>query len=114
MAKQTMYSNPVGLGADLADKRFKNELATPNIHDEDAALFANLGKIAGDKPRGWNAVLSGLAKGAEYGARTKSTEKKQEALSKFDKFMNYFQEADDARAERNKQYETGEMAQQKD
>ena len=108
-----MYSNPVGLGADLADKRFKNELATPNVDDEDAALFAKIGKIAGDKPKGWNALLSGLATGAEYGSRTKSTAKKQEALSKYDKVMEYFQEVNHAASERNKWYETREIAQQK-
>lgn len=105
--------DPLSTGVGIAQQRFQNEISTPNEHDEDAQLFSNIGKAAGPKPRGWRALAAGLAQGAEYGAKTKSTAKKQEALSKYDKVMNYFEDVNNAAMERKAWYETREMAQQK-
>jgi hypothetical protein len=107
------YSNPVATGVDFAGKRFRNEMSIPNVHDEDAALFSKIGQIAGDKPRGANALLAGFAKGAEYGSRTKSTAKKQEALSKYDRVMEYLQQMNHLAIERNNWYEKRDFARDK-
>lgn len=82
--------HPFTTGIGMEQQALENAVSTPNQHDEDAKLFSSIGEAAGQKPRGWAALASGVAKGLEYGARSKSTAKKQESLDKYNRVMDYF------------------------
>lgn len=89
MAKQSAY-NPITTGVGIEKQDLINNVNTPNQHDENAKLFGDIGGSLGQRPRGWAALASGVAKGLEYGERSKSTAKKQESLDKYNRVMDYF------------------------
>lgn len=109
---RTRALDPISIGANLQSEKYRNKTALPNEHDMDAQLFGEIGKAVGDKPRGWGALVSGLAKGAEYGAKTKSVAKRKEDYDKYEKVMDYLGEVNNAAIERKQWYETREMARQ--
>ena len=111
--KLPKYGDPLSAGVNIAQQDFQNATGIRNEHDDDADLFRALGDIAGPRPRGGAALFSGIAKGLEYGARSKSTAKKQEALDKYNRVMDYFRETNNQMMERKKWYETREFAQKK-
>lgn len=101
-------------GAELETMRYQNEAALPNQHENDAQLFADIGKqfsAPGDRPRGgWRNLGAGIAKGLEYGAKSNATGERKENYDKYERVMNYFQEANNAAVERNEWYEKREGA----
>lgn len=104
MVKKNKYADPLSLGVGIAQQDLQNQVGIRNEHDDDADLFASFGAMAGPKPRGAAALFSGFAKGAELGAKSKSTAKKQEALSKYDKVMDYWK-TQNMEMEKRKQWE---------
>lgn len=113
------YSSELGSsidrGASLAGERFKNNMAVPNQHDNNAKLFGELsdsfGAKPGERPRGaWRNAASGFLKGMEHGQRAKSIEKKEGELGKYENVMNYLQETNNAAMEQNQWYEQRESA----
>lgn len=113
MSKKNKYSDPLSAGVNIAQQDLQNQVGIRNEHDDDADLFASLGAMAGPKPRGAAALFSGFAKGLEHGSKSKSTAKKQEALSKYDRVMDYFRETNNQMMEQKKWYETRDFAQKK-
>lgn len=104
-------------GASIENERFKNTKDVPNQQDNNAKLFEELsnsfGARPGDRPRGAAAnIFSGFTKGLAHAQRSKSIEKKEEQVSKYDNVMNYFQEANNAAIEQNQWYEKREAAKQ--
>lgn len=113
MSKTNKYRDPLSIGVGIAQQDLQNQVGIKNEHDDDADLFASLGAMAGPQPRGAAALFSGLAKGAEYGSRSKSTAKKQEALSKYDRVMDYFRTQNMEMEKQKKWYETRDFAKTK-
>ena len=113
MSKRNQYTDPLSAGVNMAQGGLENEVGIRNEHDDDADLFRSLGDIAGPKPRGAAALLSGVAKGLEYGARSKSTAKKRESLDKYNRVMDYFRTMNNQMMERKQWYETRDFAQKK-
>lgn len=109
---RTRQNDPIITGAHMQGEMFKNKMSLPNEHDVDAQLFGDIAKFAGDKPRGWGALVAGLAKGAEYGFKSQGVEKRQKESDKYEKVMNYFAEVNNAAIERNEWYEKRDMARQ--
>lgn len=104
--------DPLVMGVGIEQQDLMNNVGIPNEHDDDAKLFADIGAAAGPNPRGAAALFSGVAKGLEHGARSKSTAKKQAKLERYNKAMDYFREVNRVAAEHKKWYETREFAQQ--
>jgi len=91
MSKQKgKYVNPISMGVGIAQQDFQNHSGIRNEHDDDAEFYSSLSQIAGPKPRGAAAAFAGFTEGLAHGAKKKSTAKKQEALSKYDRVMDYF------------------------
>lgn len=104
----------VGLGANMETMRYQNEAALPNQHENDAQLFADIGKqfsAPGNRPRGaWRNLGAGIAKGLEYGAKSHAIGERNEKYDKYDRVMNYFQEVNNAAIEQNQWYAKREAA----
>lgn len=81
--------------ADLENNRYKNQAGMRNSHDDDAALFDDIGNSAsapGQRPRGIGAnAAAGLFKGLAHGARTQSTSEKKGQYDKYAKQTEYLQ-----------------------
>lgn len=64
----------IATGANLEALKYQNQAALPTQSENDAQLFADIGKgfsAPGDRPRGgWRNLGAGIAKGLEYGARS--------------------------------------------
>lgn len=112
--KRPSFTDPMSAGVNMEQQSLNNAVNVRNEYDDDAELFTNLSKIGGDKPRGGAAnFITGLAEGAAYGSKTKSTEKKQEALSKYDKVLDYFRQVNNQAMEMKEWYQKREFAKQK-
>lgn len=102
------------LGANIENLRYKNKAALPNQHENDAQLFADIGKsfsAPGDRPRGVLSNLgAGIAKGLEYGAKSHAIGERRDDYEEHANVMNYFQDVNDAAIEQNQWYETREKA----
>lgn len=116
MAKSEKGSGRLGssiqLGANIENLRYKNQAALPNQHENDAQLFADIGKsfsAPGDRPRGvWRNFGAGIAKGLEYGAKSQAIGEKKDDFDKYENVMNYFQEVNNSAIEQNQWYENRE------
>ena len=88
-------NNPTYLGSMIAGQKYQANQGLPNEYDVDAELFGNVKKqFGGDgKPRGVDALISGLATGAEYGSKMKGIGLRKEELAKYNKIMDYFMAA---------------------
>jgi hypothetical protein len=110
-------SGSVGLGANMETMRYQNQAVLPNQNDNDAQLFADIGKglsAPGDRPRGaWRNLAAGVSKGLEYGAKSNAIGERKENYDKYEKVMDYFQQTNNAVVERNEWYEKRENARQK-
>lgn len=102
--KLPKYGDPISTGAGIAQQDFQNQVGTRNEHDDDAEFYSSLSKMAGPKPRGAAAAFAGFTEGLAHGAKKKSTTKKQEALSKYDRVMDYFR-TQNMEMEKRKQWE---------
>jgi hypothetical protein len=111
--RNNSLGDPLNTGVNIAQQDLNNAINIRNEHDDDAELFTNLSKIAGDKPEGAAALFTGLMEGATYGAKTKSTEKKQEALSKYDRVMDYLRKVNAQAMEMKEWHQKRDFAQQK-
>ena len=101
----TNVGESIKTGAAIQGERFKNKVALPNEHDNNAKLFGDLSgsfQAPGDRPRGLlNNAASGLMMGLEHGQKAKSIQKKEGEESKYDKFMDYFQESNNELIKQN-------------
>ncbi len=102
-------------GASIENEKFKNSLAVPNQHDNNAKLFGELsdsfGARPGDRPRGlWRNAASGFLKGLEHGQKAKSIEKNEGRRDKYEEVMNYLQETNNEAIQQNQWYEKRESA----
>ncbi len=102
-------------GASMENEKFKNGLAIPNQHDNNAKLFGELsesfGARPGDRPRGLlNNAAAGLFKGLEHGQKAKSIEKSEGKRDKYEEVMNYLQETNNDAIQQNQWYEKRESA----
>ena len=108
------YGASLGQGAALAKMNYEANAALPSDHDNDAQLFSKFGEMfstPGGRPRGiWRNFGAGLAEGAAHGSRSKSIEEKKGKYDKFNRVMEYFQEANQAAIEQNQWYEKRESA----
>jgi len=88
-------NNPTYLGSMIAGQQYQANQGLPNEYDVDAELFGNIKKQFGGegKPRGVDALISGLATGAEYGSKMKGIGLRKEELAKYNKVMDYFMAA---------------------
>lgn len=88
-------NNPTYLGSMIAGQQYQANQGLPNEYDVDAELFGNVKKqFGGDgKPRGIDALISGIATGAEYGSKMKGIGLRKEELAKYNKVMDYFMAA---------------------
>lgn len=77
----------------LQDSSYKNQASLPTQSENDAQLFADIGKsfsAPGDRPRGGARNLgAGFAKGLEYGAKSNAISEKKENFGKYQKQMDY-------------------------
>ncbi len=77
----------------LQDSSYKNQASLPTQSENDAQLFADIGKsfsAPGDRPRGGARNLgAGFAKGMEYGAKSNAISEKKENFGKYQKQMDY-------------------------
>jgi len=91
-ATKALLSNPAYLGSTIAGQKYQANVGLPNEHDVDAELFGNIKKqFGGDgKPRGIDALISGIATGAEYGSKQSGTAKRTGENEKYNKVMDYF------------------------
>lgn len=105
-------SGAVSVGAQLENMRYQNQASLPNQHDNDAQFFSDIAKSfsrPGDRARGgWRNFGEGLAKGAEYGARSQSISQRKENFDKNDQVMNYLQEVNNASIKQNQWHEKRE------
>lgn len=101
-------------GANLETLRYQNQAALPTQSENDAQLFADIGKnfsAPGDRPRGALRNLgAGLAKGAEYGLKSRAISERKDNYDKYENVMNYLQEVNNAAIEQNQWYEKRENA----
>lgn len=103
-SNKAFMSNPTYLGGTLAGQQYQNNVGLPNQYDADAEFF---GKIRdkfdtkGKRGSGFQALISGLATGAEYGSKLKGIGMRQDELAKYNKVMDYFMAANMAAQERN-------------
>jgi uncharacterized protein len=108
------FGASIGQGASIANMANTADAATPSQYDNDAELFTSFSKAfsrPGDRPRGLlNNLGAGMAEGAAYGARSKAIAEKKGKNEKFQKFMDYFQQANQSAVEQNKWYEKREAA----
>jgi hypothetical protein len=109
---RTRALDPISRGANLRTQTYQAKTALPNEHDVNAQFFGDIAKSLGDKPRGWRALASGLAKGAEYGSKTRSIGKRQEEADKYERVMDYLVQANDYAVEVDQWHKKKEMAQQ--
>jgi hypothetical protein len=104
----------IALGANLETLRYQNEAALRSPHEDDAALFEDIGNSVsapGQRPRGLGANLAaGVSKGLAYGSKTKATEEKKGRYDKYANVMNYLQEQNTASLEQKQWYESRENA----
>jgi hypothetical protein len=104
----------VGLGAQMETMRYQNEAALPSQHENNAQLFADIGKSfngAGGRPRGkWANLAAGISKGLEHGEKSKAIKERRDNFDKYDEVMNYFQEVNNQAMEQKAWYETREAA----
>jgi hypothetical protein len=104
----------IAQGANIETLRYQNEAALPTQSENDAQLFADIGKgfsAPGDRPRGGLRNFgAGIAKGLEYGAKSNAIGERKENYDKYANVMNYLQEANNAAIEQNQWYEKRESA----
>lgn len=81
--------------ADLENNRYKNDAALRSPHEDDAALFDDIGdsvSAPGQRPRGLGANLAaGISKGLAHGSRTQATAEKKGKHDKYAKQTAYLQ-----------------------
>ena len=99
-------NNPTYLGSMIAGQKYQANQGLPNEYDVDAELFGNIKKqFGGDgNPRGIDALVSGLATGAEYGSKMKGIGLRKEELAKYNKVMDYFMAANMEAEKANKKH----------
>lgn len=104
--------NSIKNSGDLENNRYKNEAALRSPHEDDAALFDDIGNSVsapGQRPRGLGANLAaGLSKGLAHGARTKATAEKKSKYEKHANVVNYLQQAQGEALKQNQWYEQEE------
>ena len=89
----------------MAGQQYQNNVGLPNQYDADAEFF---GKIRdrfdakGKRGSGFQALISGLATGAEYGSKLKGIGMRQDELAKYNKVMDYFMAANMAAQDRKR------------
>jgi len=102
----------IAQGANMETMRYQNEAALPNQHENDAQLFSNIGKslsAPGDRPRGaWRNLAAGISEGLEHGAKSKAIDERKGKYDKHERFMDFFQESNNAVIEQNQWYEKRE------
>lgn len=95
--------------AEIEEIRYKNKSAIPTQHENNAQLFADIGKSfngPGGRPRGKGAIIaSSLAEGISHGLKSKAIDEKNANHSKFDRVMDYLQQVNNAALEQNSWYE---------
>ena len=100
------YGASIGQGASIADMAYGKDASAPSQHDNDAELYSSFERAfsaPGDRPRGiWRNFGAGLAKGAAHNARSKAIDEKKGKNEKFQKVMDYFQQANQSAMEQNK------------
>jgi hypothetical protein len=111
--EKNKYGNPISTGVAIAQQDFQNHSGIRNEHDDDAEFYSSLSQMAGPKPRGAAAAFAGLTEGLAHGAKKNSTAKKQEALSKYDRVMDYFRTQVMEQDKMKKWYETRDFAKTK-
>lgn len=101
-------------GAELETMRYQNEAALPNDNENNAVFFEDIAKSVsapGDRPRGIGRnIIAGFSKGLAHGSRSQAIGERKENYDKYEKVMNYFQEANNAAVERNEWFEKREGA----
>jgi len=104
--------NSIKNSGDLENNRYKNEAALRSPHEDDAALFDDIGNSVsapGQRPRGLGANLAaGLSKGLAHGSRTKATAEKKSKYEKHANVVNYLQQAQGEALKQNQWYEQEE------
>lgn len=104
--------NSIKNSGDLENNRYKNEAALRSPHEDDAALFDDIGNSVsapGQRPRGLGANLAaGLSKGLAHGARTNATAEKKSKYEKHANVVNYLQQAQGEALKQNQWYEQEE------
>ncbi len=93
--------NSIGTASDIAKNKYQS---SPDL--EDAALYSDLRKSVGEKPRGWRAGVAGLLRGMEHGSKLKASEK-------FNKEMDYLESVNNSLIEQNQWHQKQEFAKQK-
>ena len=105
--------NPLGSGINIAQQDFKNHSEIRNQHDDDADLYGSVAKTFNAHKNNLGALLGGFSEGLQDGAKRKSTAKKQEALDKYDRVMEYYRGVTEDATKRNEWYQKREFAKQK-
>ncbi|MDW0271398.1 MAG: hypothetical protein QN834_08315 [Nitrososphaeraceae archaeon] len=104
----------IGLGANLETLKYQNQAALPTQSENDAQLFADIGKsfsAPGDRPRGGARNLgAGFAKGLEYGSKSNAIAERKDNFNKYENVMNYLQEVNNSTIEQNQWHEKREGA----
>lgn len=107
----------IGIGAGIENSRYGNKSKLKSQSDVNAELFSDISDSfsrPGDRPRGaWRNLGAGIAKGMEYGARSQGARERKEDYDKYDRVMDYFQQANNSAMEQNAWYETREAAKKK-
>jgi hypothetical protein len=100
--------NSVVQASNLLDSAYKNESSLPTQSENDAQLFADIGKnfsAPGDRPRGALRNLgAGLAKGMEYGLKSRAISERKENFGKYQKPMEYLQKVQNEVVKQNQWY----------
>lgn len=108
-------SKAMKMGLGIADARYKNKSAIPTQHENNAQLFADIGKSFNGptgRPQGkWGVIGAGLAKGLEYSAKSKAIDEKNANYDKFDRVMDYLEQVNNSAMEQNAWYEKRQNAQ---
>jgi hypothetical protein len=100
--------NSVVQASNLLDSAYKNQASLPTQSENDAQLFADIGKnfsAPGDRPRGALRNLgAGLAKGMEYGLKSRAIEEKKENFGKYQKEYEYLKKVQNEVVKQNQWY----------
>lgn len=111
MAGNKYNQDTIQTGAGLASKRLGANIGLENEYDTTANLFGDIKKQfsgANNKPRGIDALVSGLASGAEYGYKLKGVKTRKDELEKFNKVMDYFESVNMDAQKRIEKYQNEE------
>jgi hypothetical protein len=108
--KNYLRRTPSMAGPTLATQQYSANVAAPNQYDAQAQFFGNIkNEFDSDgKAEGGDALISGLAMGAEFGSKLKGIGLKKNELEKYNRVMDYFQNVNEEAEKKNREYEEQE------